>query len=149
MLIKLEDGRMKDVAITEVTPANYIVPEGEECSWHCIIEVVKFSSATGKRLSVPRVQKFDDKIWKSIMERQLKLQGYTVTILHDPTADIKAKEEKIKMLKESVTPKRKSAEEQEREIEERVKKLVDQRIAELSKISKGRKDADHGSTKGK
>ena len=149
MLIKLEDGRMKDVSLTEVTPENYIVPDGEECHWHCIIEVVKFSPQTGKRLSVPRIQKFDDKIWKSIMQRNLKLQGYTVTILHDPTADIKAKEEKVKMLKQSVTPKRKSTEEQEREIEERVRKLVDQRIAELSKISKGKKDADHGSTKGK
>lgn len=150
MLVKLEDGRLKDVAITEVTPENYIVPEGEECHWHCIIEVRKFSSETGKRLSVPRVQKFDDKIWKSIMERNLKLQGYSVTILHDPTEDIKQAEAKKKQLKVPATPKAKSTEEQEREFQEAVKKAVAAEIAKLStKFSKGKKDADNGGTKGK
>lgn len=151
MLVKLDDGRLKDVAITEVTPENYIVPEGEECHWHCIIEVKKFSADTGKRLSVPRVQKFDDKIWKSVMQRNLKLQGYTVTILHDPTESIKKAEESRKQLRvPNNGPRIKSEEEQEREIQERVKKAVDAYIAKLStKVSKGKKDADNGGTKSK
>lgn len=149
MLVKLNDGRMKDVAITEVTPDNYIVPAGEECFWHCIIEVRKFSPETGKRLSVPRVQKFDDKMWKTVVERNLRLQGYTVTILHDPTEDIKNQAEKKDKLRVPVTPAVKSTEEQEREFQEAVKKAVAAEIAKLSKISKGKKDADNGSTKGK
>lgn len=150
MLVKLEDGRVKDVAVTEVTPENYIVPAGEECHWHCVIEVRKFSSETGKRLSVPRIQKFDDKMWKNIMQRNLKLQGYTVTILHDPTADIKRAEESRRQLQVPASPRAKSAEEQEREFQEAVKKAVAAEIAKLStKISKGKKDADNGSTKGK
>ena len=149
MLIKLEDGRLKDVALTEVTADNYIVPEGEECSWHCMIEIVQFSSQTGKRLSVPRIQKFEDKIWRSIMQRHLKIQGYTVTILHDPTADIKAKEQKLQMLKEQAKPQRKSAQEQSEEFQKAVSKAVAEEIAKLSKISKGKKaNVNSGNSKG-
>lgn len=84
MLIRLEDGREKDVAVTEVTADNYICPDNERGIWHAIIEVLKFDPNTGARLSRPRVQKFDDKCWK-MMREQLRLQGYTITILHDPT----------------------------------------------------------------
>lgn len=84
MLVRLEDGREKDVAITEVTPQNYIVPDNERGIWHAVIEVRQFDAQTGKRLSQPRVQKFDDNAWRMCRE-QLRLQGYTVTILHDPT----------------------------------------------------------------
>ena len=147
MLVRLEDGRMKDVAVTEVTPENYIVPEGEECYWHCVIEVRKFSSDTGKRLSVPRIQKFDDKIWKSVMQHSLKLQGYSVTILHDPTEDIKQAEAKKKQLRIPVS--QKTAEEKEREFQEAVKKAVAAEIAKLSKqSSKGKSNADNGNHKG-
>lgn len=149
MLIKLDDGRLKDVPLTEVNAENYIVPDGEECSWHCIIEIVKFSPSTGKRLSVPRVQKFDDKIWHSIMERQLKLQGYTVTILHDPTKAIREKANRIQQMKDAVNAaKRKSQEEREKEFQNAVAEAVAKEIAKLNKISKGKKDANNGSSKG-
>lgn len=77
-------GKTKDVAITDVTPENYIVPDNERHLYHCIIEVRKFDSETGKRLSVPRVQKFGKKSFENTVQQSLKLQGYTVTILHDP-----------------------------------------------------------------
>lgn len=50
------EGKTKDVAITYVTPENYIVPSNEQHLYHCVIEVRKFDSETGKRLSVPRIQ---------------------------------------------------------------------------------------------
>ena len=66
MRVKTEvQGKTKDVAITEVTPENYIVPEKEKGMYHCIIEVRKFDSETGKRLSVPRIQKFGKKVFEN------------------------------------------------------------------------------------
>ena len=151
MLIKLDDGRLKDVAVSEVTPENYIVPEGEECTWHVVQEIVQFSPTTGKRLSVPRVQKYDDKIWRNIMERHLKLQGYKVLILHDPTNDIKDRNEKTQKMKAAMSAKASmmTKEQQEREIEERVEKALTKKLAELSnKNSKGKKDVNDRNSKG-
>lgn len=78
------EGKTKDVNVSEVTPENYIVPDNEKKLYHCIIEVRKFDSETGKRLSVPRIQKFGKKSFENGVAHNLKLQGYTVTILHDP-----------------------------------------------------------------
>lgn len=75
----------KDVAITEVTAENYIVPKGEEHLFHAVIEVKKFDANTGKRQSTPRVQKFGKKSFESGGVRDnLKRQGYDILILHDP-----------------------------------------------------------------
>lgn len=108
MRVKVNDGKTKDVAITDVTPENYIVPSNEQHLYHCVIEVRKFDSETGKRLSVPRVQKFGKKMYENNVAENLKKQGYTVVVLHDPNewladqaeenkakaaADAKAKEE--------------------------------------------------------
>ena len=52
MLVKTGvNGETKDVSIFDVTPENYIVPKGEEHLYHCLIEVRKFDSDTGKRLT--------------------------------------------------------------------------------------------------
>ena len=142
---------MKDVAVSEITPENYIVPEGEECTWHVVQEIVQFSPTTGKRLSVPRVQKYDDKIWRNIMERHLKLQGYKVVILHDPTDYIKEQAEKQRKMKESMSARASlmTKEQQEREIEERVDAILQKKLAELSnKNSKGKKDVNDRNSKG-
>lgn len=146
MLVRLEDGRQKDVAITEVTPDNYIVPAGEEIFWHCVIEVRKFSPSTGQRLSVPRIQKFDDKMWKGIMERNLKLRGYSVTILHDPTIFIAEAKERDARLKESLRTK--SKEQREKEFQDAVQKAVAAELAKLQNNSKGKRNADTGNSKG-
>ena len=58
MRVKVSEGKTKDVAIIDVTPENYIVPDNEKHLYHCVIEVRKFDGETGKRLSVPRIQKF-------------------------------------------------------------------------------------------
>ena len=87
------EGKTKDVAITDVTPENYIVPSNEQHLYHCIIEVRKFDSETGKRLSVPRIQKFGKKSFENGILDALKKQGYTITVLHDPNGYMKAKAE--------------------------------------------------------
>lgn len=87
------EGKTKDVAITDVTPENYIVPSNEQHLYHCIIEVRKFDSETGKRLSVPRIQKFGKKSFENGIFDALKKQGYTITVLHDPNEYVKVQAE--------------------------------------------------------
>jgi len=86
-----KDGR--DTAIENLTPDNYIVPKGEERYYHAVIEVVQFDQKTGKRISKPRVQKFGKKSFEAHIRASLRKQGYTITILHDPNAWIKAQQE--------------------------------------------------------
>ena len=87
-----KDGR--DTPIEKLTPENYIVPKGEEKSYHCVIEVVQFDQKTGKRISKPRVQKFGKKIFETSVLASLRKQGFTVIVLHDPNAWIKEQQEK-------------------------------------------------------
>lgn len=87
------EGKTKDVAITDVTPENYIVQSNEQHLYHCVIEVRKFDSETGKRLSVPRIQKFGKKSFENGILEALKKQGYTITVLHDPNEYVKAQAE--------------------------------------------------------
>ena len=87
------EGKTKDVVITDVTPENYIVPSNEQHLYHCVIEVRKFDSETGKRLSIPRIQKFGKKGFENGVADALKKQGYTVTILHAPNEYVKAQTE--------------------------------------------------------
>jgi len=87
-----KDGR--DTPIGNLTPENYIVPKGEEKSYHCVIEVVQYDPKTGKKLSKPRVQKFGKKQFETNVLASLKKQGYTVTILHDPNVWMKEQQEK-------------------------------------------------------
>lgn len=108
MRVKVSEGKTKDVAIIDVTPENYIVPDNEKHLYHCVIEVRKFDSETGKRLSIPRIQKFGKKTFENGILDALKKQGYTITVLHDPNdyvkaqaeADEKAKSEKAKDVEE-------------------------------------------------
>ena len=108
MRVKVSEGKTKDVAIIDVTPENYIVPDNEKHLYHCVIEVRKFDGETGKRLSVPRIQKFGKKSFENGILDALKKQGYTITVLHDPNeymkakaeADEKAKAEKAKDVEE-------------------------------------------------
>lgn len=93
MLVKVSEGKTKDVAIIDVTPENYIVPDNEKHLYHCVIEIKKFDSETGKRLSIPRIQKFGKKGYENIIADNLRKQGYTITVLHDPNEYMKAKAE--------------------------------------------------------
>lgn len=93
MRVKVSEGKTKDVAIIDVTPENYIVPDNEKHLYHCVIEIKKFDSETGKRLSIPRIQKFGKKGYENSIAENLKKQGYTITVLHDPNEYIKAQAE--------------------------------------------------------
>lgn len=87
-----KDGR--DTPIDKLTPENYIVPKGEEKDYHAIIEVVLYDQKTGRKLSKPRIQKFGRKSFESHIEASLRKQGYTITILHDPTEWLKEQKAK-------------------------------------------------------
>lgn len=82
--------------IENITPDNYIVPKGEERSYHCKIEVIEYDRKTGKKVSKPRIQKFGQKMFESFIYSNLKKQGYIVTILHDPKEWLKKQMEKAK-----------------------------------------------------
>lgn len=95
MLVKFKEGT-KDVPIMDVTAENYIVPDGEEGTYHCRIEQRQFNPNTGERLSRPFIQKFPAKMWPVLL-RNLKQQGWTVDILHDPTEWNRKEEEKRRL----------------------------------------------------
>lgn len=125
-----KDGRNTQIA--DLTPENYIVPAGEEKSYHCIVEVVQFDQKTGKRISKPRVQKFGKKIFENVVFDSLKKQGYSVTILHNPTEWMKANAAKIAESRKA------AAESQEKAIQDRIDAAVAKALAEQGK-AKGRK----------
>ena len=87
-----KDGR--DTPIDKLTADNYIVPKGEEKDYHAVIEVVLYDQKTGRKLSKPRIQKFGRKSFESHIEASLRKQGYTITILHDPTEWLKEQKAK-------------------------------------------------------
>ena len=67
----------KDVPIVEVTAENYIVPRGEEDTYHCKIEQTQYNPRNGKRLSRPRIQKFESKMYPQVA-RNLRQQGWDI-----------------------------------------------------------------------
>lgn len=83
MRVRIE-GAEKDVNILDVTAENFICPKGEEHLYHCRMEMVQFDPKTGKRLSTPRMQVFGRKFFESYGLHNLRQQGYTIDILHDP-----------------------------------------------------------------
>lgn len=90
MLVKTENGTQDVPMINALTgeynvnAGNYIVPAGEEALYHVIQEQKKFNAETGKRLSKPVIQKYGKKEYESIVQRQLRLQGFQVVVLHEP-----------------------------------------------------------------
>ena len=85
----------KDVPIVEVTAENYIVPRGEEDTYHCKIEQTQFNPRNGKRLSRPRIQKFDSKMYAQVA-RNLRQQGWEIEVLYDPSEFLAEREAKRK-----------------------------------------------------
>lgn len=126
-----KDGR--DLPIESLTPDNYLVPAGEEKSYHCVIEVVQYNQKTGEKISRPRVQKFGKKIFESVVESSLRKQGYKVIILHDPNDWLK--EQAVKRAEAA----KKAAEDKAKAEEERINALVEKKLAEREKKSKGKK----------
>lgn len=77
----------------------YECPKGEEHLYHCIIEQTQFNPATGERVSRPVLQKFGKKFFESFGAHNLKQQGYTITVLHDPNVKEEAAEAEAKVEK--------------------------------------------------
>lgn len=118
----------KDVPLLEVTPENYIVPRGEEDTYHCLIEQTQYNPRSGKRLSRPRIQKFDAKMYPSVA-RNLRQQGWDIVILYDPTEYLDKQEQK-RLAAQELTYKERQEAEAKRKAAER-KALKDELIAEL------------------
>lgn len=95
--MKTKDGR--DVSVLDVTAENYLVPKGEERTYHVKIEVKQFDQKTGKRISTPRIQKFGKKIWRNNIRLSLRKQGYEFEILHDPVKWEQENAERIAAIK--------------------------------------------------
>lgn len=89
--MRIKNGR--DVSILAVTAENYVVPKGEEHLYHVKQEIPEFDRKTGERLTRPCVQKYGRKAFEASIYDDLKHQGYTLEILHDPTEYLAAKEE--------------------------------------------------------
>lgn len=88
----METNTGRDLPVEKITKDNYSVPKGEEKLYHAVIEVKKFNADTGDRQSIPRIQKFGSKAFKTIL-KNLKKQGFTVDILHNPTEWLAEKKE--------------------------------------------------------
>lgn len=80
--------------IEKLTPGDYVVPKGEERFYHVVLEVRQFDPKTGARLSRPRIQKFGKKMFESHVEASLRKQGYSITVLHNPTEWLKENQAK-------------------------------------------------------
>lgn len=100
MQVRTEEGQIKDVNILDVTPENYIVPKGEEDCYHCRIEVKKFNQNTGERISKPRMQVFGKKFFESFGLHNLRKQGFTVDVMHDPNKWLQENEAKLEAEKQ-------------------------------------------------
>jgi hypothetical protein len=134
----------RDVSILEVTAENYIVPKGEEGTYHCRIEQTQFNPRNGKRVSRPRIQKFDAKMYPSIL-RNLKLQGWDVEVLYDPTEFLKEQEAKRLEMQE-LTYKQRQEMEAKRKAAER-KALKEEILKELKEAGMIKEPKADGSKK--
>lgn len=134
----------KDVPLLEVTKENYIVPRGEEDTYHCRIEQTQFNPRNGQRVSRPRIQKFNAKMYPSIA-RNLRQQGWDIDVLYDPTEFLKEQEEKRREAQEMTLAQRKEAEQKRREAEK--KALKAEILAELKEAGLIKEPKADGSKK--
>ena len=110
--------------LDNLTKETYKVPKGEEKCYHCVIEVKQFDSRTGKRLSVPRIQKFGKKMFERQVRDSLLRQGYDIRILHDPNEWIE------KAMKEQAEKEKAMAEAKAKAEKEAFDKAVKEKVAE-------------------
>ena len=134
------NGGIKDVLLTEVTAENYIVPQREERFWHVIQEKTEYDRNTGKRLSRPVLQKYDTKSYPTV-RKYLMDAGYTITVLHDPTAWLKQQESlrKEAAVKAAQVKAAQQAQAKEKELAELKAQLRKELLAELKEGKKKEK----------
>lgn len=133
-----KDGR--DIAIEDLTPENYLVPSGEEITYHCVIEVKQFDNKTGQKISRPRIQKFGKKIFETMVRDILLRQGYEIKILHNPNEWMKEQAAKVAEAKKKADEAAKKAE------QEKFDAAVKEAVAKALAAEKGKK-ADEGEKK--
>lgn len=139
----------KDVSLLEVTAENYIVPRGEEDTYHCRIEQTQFNPRNGKRVSRPRLQKFEAKMYPSIA-RVLRQQGWDIDVLYDPTAYLQEQEARRQEMQDMSYQQRKEAEERRKAAERQALKaeiLAELKEAGLLKGETKRQEPKTGGSK--
>ena len=87
------------LSVDQVNAGNFTVPKGEEHLYHVKIEVPQYDSATGTKISIPRIQVFNPKMYP-VLVGNLKQIGYKIEVLYDPTEFLKAKKAEKKLSKE-------------------------------------------------
>jgi hypothetical protein len=135
----------KDVPIVEVTAENYIVPRGEEDTYHCKIEQTQYNPRNGKRLSRPRIQKFESKMYPSVA-RNLRQQGWDIEVLYDPTEFLAEREAKRAEMRDLTFKQRQELEAKRKEAER--KALKEEILAELHAAGMLKAPSKGGNKKG-
>lgn len=103
--------------IENVTKENYHVEPSEQHLYHVKIELMQYNPKTGAKISRPHIKKFGMKIWTNNLRSNLRKQGYTIEVLHNPVEWAKEEMEK-------------AAEAQKMREEEMAKTIEEQRAAE-------------------
>ena len=135
----------KDVPIVEVTAENYIVPRGEEDTNHCKNERTQYNPRNGKRLSRPRIQKFESKMYPSVA-RNLRQQGWDIEVLYDPTEILAEREAKRAEMRDLTFKQRQEAEAKRKAAERQA--LKDEILAELHAAGMLKAPSKGGNKKG-
>lgn len=77
-----------------MTKDTYEVPASEKHLYHVKQELTEFDRSTGKRMSRPVIQKYGKRMFERVVYDDLKAQGYTIEVLHDPNEWLKAEAER-------------------------------------------------------
>lgn len=145
MQVKTDSGKIKDVDLLDVTPQNFIVPKGEEHLYHCRIEIKKFDPETGERKSKPRIQVFGKKSFETFVLHNLRKQGYTVDVLHDPNEWVKAKKaEAEKATQEKAKADAEASENAKQEEREKMRAEILAELEESGMLVKEKKKSGKG-----
>lgn len=80
--------------IIKMTKDTYEVPANEKHLYHVKQELTEFDRSTGKRMSRPVIQKYGKRMFESVVYDDLKAQGYTIEVLHDPNEWLKNEAER-------------------------------------------------------
>lgn len=143
------NGGIKDVAISEVTAENYIVPQREEKFYHVKQEKIEFDKNTGKRNSRPVIQKYDKKAYATTV-KYLQDAGYTIVVLHDPgewekaNAAARQNAQRVAAEKRAATEKQKADAEREALKAELRKEMKAELLKELKNELKAKENKGNG-----
>lgn len=148
MKVKFSGG-IKDVAISEVTAENYIVPQREEKFYHVKQEKVEFDRNTGKRLSRAVIQKYDKKAYATTI-KYLQDAGYKIEVLHDPVewekanAAVRQNAQMVAAQKRAAAEKQKAEAEKEAMKAELRKEMKAELLKELKEELKAKENKGNG-----